>query len=379
MPSPDELPELVDIGNSDFIITHRAGALYQTPALEFNGADGTPGESAYQIWLDQGNVGSEAVFLASLMGTPGSMWYSGAGIPSSFLGVNSDLYLNETLGDVYQKVTGAWVYQTNIRGPQGTPGTDGTPGTNGAPGSVWYTGSGAPGPGLGINGDYYLDGTAGTYYLKSGGTWAAQGSLQGPQGVPGPAGPGGTTVSDISFTGDGSTTSFNLGSNPYYIVVFQGSVFQSSAQYSRVGNNLVFITAPANGVRVTVVKMDAIATMFTSINGLITAGSNVTFTGTGTALDPIVVNATGGGGGGSGTVTSVSVVTANGFSGSVATSTTTPAITIDVTGLDATKIGGGQVSNTEFGYLDGVTSSIQTQINNKASQLDAILAAIIYG
>jgi hypothetical protein len=32
-------------------------------------------------------------------------------------------------------------------------------------------------------------------------------------------------------------------------------------------------------------------------------------------------------------------------------------------GIDASKIGSGAVSNTEFGYLDGVTSSIQTQIN----------------
>ncbi len=35
------------------------------------------------------------------------------------------------------------------------------------------------------------------------------------------------------------------------------------------------------------------------------------------------------------------------------------------TGIDAANIGTGAVSNTEFGYLDGVTSAIQTQINNK--------------
>lgn len=34
-------------------------------------------------------------------------------------------------------------------------------------------------------------------------------------------------------------------------------------------------------------------------------------------------------------------------------------------GIDATKIGAGTVSDTEFGYLDGVTSAIQTQLNNK--------------
>lgn len=35
-------------------------------------------------------------------------------------------------------------------------------------------------------------------------------------------------------------------------------------------------------------------------------------------------------------------------------------------GIDATKIAGGNVSNTEFDFLDGVTSSIQTQIDSKA-------------
>jgi hypothetical protein len=35
------------------------------------------------------------------------------------------------------------------------------------------------------------------------------------------------------------------------------------------------------------------------------------------------------------------------------------------TGLDAVKIGAGGVSNTEFGYLDGVTSAIQTQLDAK--------------
>lgn len=37
------------------------------------------------------------------------------------------------------------------------------------------------------------------------------------------------------------------------------------------------------------------------------------------------------------------------------------------TGIDAARIGGGAVSNTEFGYLDGVTSAIQTQLDGKAA------------
>lgn len=37
------------------------------------------------------------------------------------------------------------------------------------------------------------------------------------------------------------------------------------------------------------------------------------------------------------------------------------------TGIDAAKLADGSVSNTEFQYLDGVTSSIQTQLNGKAA------------
>ncbi|MFN5866645.1 MAG: beta strand repeat-containing protein, partial [Candidatus Kapaibacterium sp.] len=36
-------------------------------------------------------------------------------------------------------------------------------------------------------------------------------------------------------------------------------------------------------------------------------------------------------------------------------------------GIAATKIGGGAVDNTEYSYLDGVTSAIQTQLNGKQS------------
>ena len=46
------------------------------------------------------------------------------------------------------------------------------------------------------------------------------------------------------------------------------------------------------------------------------------------------------------------------------------------TGIDAAKISSGTVSNTEFDYLDGVTSSIQTQIDNRATKGFAIAMAI---
>lgn len=101
--------------------------------------------------------------------------------------------------------------------------------------------------------------------------------------------------------------------------------------------------------------------------------------------------------GGSGTVTSVSVVTANGISGSVATATTTPAITItlgaitpsavQISGLTASEIVSTDASKnlvslavvtypslTELTYVKGVTSAIQTQLNAKGVG-DMVLAS----
>lgn len=48
------------------------------------------------------------------------------------------------LGDVYEKVGGAWVLRGNVQGP---PGEDGEPGADGAPGATGATGAtGPPGP-----------------------------------------------------------------------------------------------------------------------------------------------------------------------------------------------------------------------------------------
>src|SRR5210317_688384 len=47
-----------------------------------------------------------------------------------------------------------------------------------------------------------------------------------------------------------------------------------------------------------------------------------------------------------------------------------------VAGIDAAKISSGSISNTEFDYLYGVTSSIQTQLDNKSTRGFAIAMAI---
>lgn len=79
-----------------------------------------------------------------------------------------------------------------------------------------------------------------------------------------------------------------------------------------------------------------------------------------------------------GTVTSVAVADSGSSEFTVTGSpiTSSGTISLAVNSIAATKIGTGVVSNTEFGYLDGVTSAIQTQIDNKAGAGFAIAMAI---
>jgi len=56
--------------------------------------------------------------------------------------------------------------------------------------------------------------------------------------------------------------------------------------------------------------------------------------------------------------------------------TTSGTINLAVNSISAAKIGNGNVDNTELSYVNGVTSAIQTQIDNKAGAGFAIAMAI---
>ena len=79
-----------------------------------------------------------------------------------------------------------------------------------------------------------------------------------------------------------------------------------------------------------------------------------------------------------GTVTSVAVTDSGSSEFTVTGSpiASSGTITLAVNSIAATKIGSGTVDNTEFGYLNGVTSAIQTQLNDKAGAGFAIAMAI---
>lgn len=123
-----------------------------------------------------------------------------------------------------------------------------------------------------------------------------------------------TTASSIVQTDNFGTVYFN-GSSPFNFTI-DALTLNSQVQFINIGS-------------ATVTFVNGTAT-FTGSSTVASGGTAVILYRTTTA--PLI---TGGGGGGSGTVTSVSVVSANGFAGTVATATTTPAITLttSITGV----------------------------------------------
>lgn len=73
-------------------------------------------------------------------------------------------------------------------------GPQGSQGFAGAAGKAVLNGSGAPAPGIGSDGDYYIDNDADTIYgPKAGGVWGPPISLIGPMGAAGATGVQGGT------------------------------------------------------------------------------------------------------------------------------------------------------------------------------------------
>ena len=123
-------------------------------ASYFSGGEGAAGDSAYQVWLDNGNTGTEQDFLDSLVGAAGAQGPTGAA------------------------------------GAQGAAGADGTSitiqGTKNTVGDL---------PASGNVGDLWIIDTAGGgadagdgYVWTDGGQWLNIGPLRGPQGVQGAQG-----------------------------------------------------------------------------------------------------------------------------------------------------------------------------------------------
>ncbi|TGE08262.1 Ig-like domain-containing protein [Hymenobacter fodinae] len=106
--------------DTDVYLNKETGYLYQKKAgswaflLPTKGADG---KSAYQIWLDQGNVGTAAQFLATLNGEDGDdgergdQWLRVTAKPADTVGQNDDYAFESITSKTYRiwhKVNGTW-------------------------------------------------------------------------------------------------------------------------------------------------------------------------------------------------------------------------------------------------------------------------------
>jgi len=161
---------------------------------DLRGTDGNDGEDGLP-----GQDGAD--------GTDGSTWITGSTTPNDTLGLDGDLYLNTTNGDVYEKVSGTWGSPiANIAGQDGTNGQDGADGTDGA---TWFSGNTVPDNGVGSPNDFYFDTSTRDVYKKSlANEWGSPiANLRGDDGAAGTDGTDGT---------DGLST-------------FQISIFQRSA------------------------------------------------------------------------------------------------------------------------------------------------------
>jgi hypothetical protein len=120
-------------------------------------------------------------------GADGNTILYGTNDPLPGLGNNGDTYINSTSHFIFgPKVGGSWPPGVSLVGPQGTAGN-----------TVLY-GTGAPANTLGVDGDFYINTTSHFIYgPKASGAWPAGTSLIGPQGpigatgVAGPQGPQG--------------------------------------------------------------------------------------------------------------------------------------------------------------------------------------------
>ena len=94
-----------------------------------------------------------------------------------------------------------------------------------------------------------------------------------------------------------------------------------------------------------------------TIAGFVSAGTNVSISGSGTIASPYVINSSGGGGG-SGSVTNVSGVNTNGFTFSISNPTTTPAITLSLqnAAADGTTKGQATFTANDFNATTGLIS-----------------------
>ena len=168
------------------------------------GPDGVDGKSAYQSWLDVGNVGTEAQFVASLKGADGVDGEDGAdGLNMVITDVvntysalplapaDKSVYAVRDVNKLYARIAGAWKDMGTFIGTDGINGTNGTDGKDGSSVEIikvlTILDPNVPSV-AGNNGKAYVD-MDGNIYFCIAGSWVLGGKV-GAAGDKGEAGTG---------------------------------------------------------------------------------------------------------------------------------------------------------------------------------------------
>lgn len=179
-------------------------------------------------------------------------------------------------------------------------------------------------------------------------------------------------------TASGSIVRTGLGTaaSPYnfaYTAPTALSAFTNDAGFITASSTNTLTNKTWNGAAIGDAYISSAATWnakLSNITSLISAGTNVTISGLGTSGSPYVINATPGGGG-SGTVNSGAANTLAYYSASgtviddLAAITANRALVSNANGLPVA----ATTTATEIGYVNGVTSGIQGQLNGKQASI----------
>lgn len=204
------------------------------------GQNGANGMSAYEIWIKAGHTGTEADFLASLIGATGPQGQAGPQGAKGDDGKDGDNGATFT-PSVSSDGTLSWTndkelpnpQSRNIKGPQGDTGPQGATGPAGQ--------DGKDGTGVTILGSYntyaeliaeHPTGNPGDSYIVAGdlyvwsateNKWKNVGQIRGPQGIQGIQGPKGDDGISISSVVQTSTSTEDAGTNVITVTLSDGS------------------------------------------------------------------------------------------------------------------------------------------------------------
>jgi hypothetical protein len=346
-------------------------------AVVWSGADGlyvSPAGTAGQVLVSGGSSAPTWGNTILVADQPANVVYagpaSGSAAPTTFRAlVNDDLPTSSVTANTYGSSTTVPVITVNSKGIVTSVTTSSIIGTLSYQGG-WNASTNVPAltSSVGTSGYYYVVTTAGSTNLNgitdwaigdwaifNGSTWQKIDQTNTVTSVNGQTG----AVSVGTVTSVGGTGTVNG-------ITLTGTV--TSTGDLTLGGTLsgVSLTTQVSGTLPV-----ANGGTGTSTPSLV-AGTNVTISGT---WPNQTVNASGGGG--SGTVTTVSVVSANGFAGTVATATTTPAITLTTSITGLIKGNGTALSAATSGtdYSAG-TSALATGILKSTTSTGALTIAV---